>query len=160
MSTLRSLRLTAIALILPVAFACDKVAKEVFTQPTVKFQGVRLSSLSLTGSTLFIQLGVHNPNRFALTSTHTEYKLFVDDTIVVGQGQSNDTLSVAARDSATITLPLDLSWEDLTRAGGGALAAGEVNYRVVGKFTTATPLGAYDIPLDARGRFTPLKPRP
>lgn len=159
MRRLRHRSIAKLALILLVASGCDKVAKEVFQQPTVKFQRVRLSSLSLTGSTLFIELGVHNPNRFPLNSTHTEYKLFVDDTIVVGQGQSNDTLHVGARDSATITLPLDLSWEDLTRAGGGALAAGAVNYRVVGKFTTSTPIGAYDIPVDARGRFAPLKAR-
>lgn len=152
-------RAFAISLILAAGTGCDKMVKEVFTPPTVTFQGVQMGSLSLTGSTLEIQLGVHNPNRFTLSATHTEYKLLVDDTIVVGQGQTNDTLTVGARDSASITLPLDLSWKDLTRAGGGALAAGEVNYRVVGTITAATPLGPHDIPLNAKGRFTPLKPR-
>ncbi len=116
-------------------------------------------SLSLTGGTLSIELGIRNPNRFTLSSTHAEYKLMVDDSIEVGHGATNDTLVVAARDSATVTLPLDLSWKDLTKAGGGALAAGEVNYRIVGKITALTPIGAHDIPLDARGRFAPLKPR-
>lgn len=138
---------------------CDRIAKEVFTPPRVTFQGVRMGSLSLNGSRLFIQLGVHNPNRFTLSATHTEYKLFVDDSIVVGEGQSNDSLSVAPHDSTSIVLPLDVAWADLTRAGGGALAAGEVNYRVVGKITANTPIGAHDIPLDAKGRFNPLKRR-
>ncbi|MBA3645383.1 MAG: LEA type 2 family protein [Gemmatimonadaceae bacterium] len=139
--------------------ACSQIAKEVFTAPVVKFEGVRMGSLSLTGSTLFIQLGVRNPNRFALSATHTEYKLIVDDTIVVGEGQSNDSVTVGARDSTSIVLPLDVSWNEMTRAGGGALAAGEVNYRIVGKITANTPVGAHDIPLDAKGRFAPLKPR-
>ena len=152
-------RAIALSLILAAVAGCDKMVKEVFTPPRVTFQGVRMGTLSLTGSTLYIELGIHNPNRFALSATHTEYKLMVDDTIVVGQGQSNDALSVGARDSTTITLPLDLSWKDLTRAGGGALAAGEVDYRVVGTITATTPLGPHDIPLNAKGRFTPLKPK-
>ena len=152
-------RTIAISLILAVSTGCDKMVKEVFTPPNVAFQGVRMGTLSLTGSTLYIELGINNPNRFTLSATHTDYKLMVDDTIVVGQGQSNDTLTVGPRDSASITLPLDLSWKDLTRAGGGALAAGEVNYRVVGTITAATPLGPHDIPLNAKGRFAPLTPK-
>lgn len=155
--TLRNRRLTAAALILTSALACDKVVKEIFTPPTVTFQGVRMGALSLDGGHLLIQLGVKNPNRFALSANHTEYKLLVDDSIVVGQGQSNDSVSVAPHDSTSIVLPLDVAWGDLTRAGGGALAAGEVNYRVIGKITANTPVGAHDIPLDAKGRFNPLK---
>ncbi len=148
-----------IAASLLVATGCSEIAKEVFTPPAVKFRGVRMVSLSLAGGTLSIELSIHNPNRFTLSSTHAEYKLMVDDSIEVGHGATNDTLVVASRDSATVTLPLDLSWKDLTKAGGGALAAGEVNYRIEGKITALTPIGAHDIPLDARGRFAPLKPR-
>jgi LEA14-like dessication related protein len=140
------------------AAACDKVVKEIFTPPAVTFQAVKMGSLSLNGSRLFIQLGVHNPNRFTLSSSHAEYKLMVNDTIVVGQGQSNDSVSVGPRDSASITLPLDVAWADLTKVGGGALSAGEVNYRVVGTLSANTPIGAHDIPLDAKGRFNLLKP--
>jgi LEA14-like dessication related protein len=155
--TLRNWRLVAAVLIVPSALACDKVVKEVFTPPAVTFQGVRLGALSIDGSRLLIQLGIRNPNRFTLSATHTEYKLFVDDTIVVGQGQSNDSVSVAPHDSTSIVLPLDVAWSDLTQAGGGALTAGEVNYRIVGKITANTPIGAHAIPLDAKGRFNPLK---
>lgn len=157
MKKLRKPRVAAAALILSAAIGCDKVVKEIFTPPKVSFQGVAMGPITLSGTTLDIQLGLANPNRFTLSATHTEYKLLVDDTIVVGQGQSNDTVTVAAHDSTSVTLPLDLSWKEVTRAGGGALAAGEVNYRIVGKITAETPIGAHDIPLDARGRFSPLK---
>jgi len=149
----------ALALALTGGVGCDRVVKEVFTAPTVSFQGVRMGSLTLNGSTLYVELGIHNPNRFTMSATHTDYRLLVDDTIEVGHGQSNDTLIVAPRDSASATLPLDLSWKALTRAGGGALAAGEVNYRITGTITVATPVGPHDIPLNARGRFSPLKPK-
>ena len=152
-------RVLPLALILTAAVACDKVVKEVFTPPTVTFQGVAMGPITLSGTTLDIRLGLANPNRFPLSASHTEYKLLVDDTIVVGQGQSNDSVRVGARDSTSVTLPLDLSWKEVTRAGGGALAAGEVNYRVVGKITALTPIGPHDVPLDARGRFAPLKNR-
>lgn len=145
------------ALILIAAIGCDKMVKDVFTPPRVSFQGVAMGPITLSGTTLNVQLGLANPNRFTLSATHTEYKLLVDDTIVVGQGQSNDTVTVAPHDSTSVTLPLDLSWKEVTRAGGGALAAGEVNYRIVGKITAATPLGPHDIPLDAKGRFSPMR---
>jgi LEA14-like dessication related protein len=158
-SRLSKLRPVALTLILIAAAGCDKMAKEIFTPPKVTFQGVAIGPITLSGTTLNVQLGLANPNRFTLSATHTEYKLLVDDTIVVGQGQSNDTVTVAAHDSTSVTLPLDLSWKEVTRAGGGALAAGEVNYRIVGKITAATPIGSHDIPLDARGRFSPMKHR-
>ena len=157
--TLRNRRLAAAILILTSALACDKIVKEVFTPPAVTFQGVRMGTLTLNGSRLLIQLGVRNPNRFALSATHTEYRLLVDDSIEVGRGQSNDSVNVGARDSTSIVLPLDVSWQELTRAGGGALAAGEVNYRIIGTITANTPIGPHDIPLDAKGRFAPLKPK-
>ena len=150
-------RAIALSIILVAAAACDKVAKEIFTPPKVSFQAVRLGPLTLTGTTLFIELGLANPNRFTLSATHTDYRLMVDDTIEVGHGQSNDTLVVGPRDSASVTLPLDLSWKALTRAGGGALAAGEVNYRIIGTIAAGTPLGRREIPLNATGRFAPLR---
>ena len=149
----------ALSLILIAAGGCDKMGKEIFTPPKVTFQGVAIGPITLSGTTLNVQLGLANPNRYTLSATHTDYKLLVDDTIVVGQGQSNDTVTVGARDSASVTLPLDLSWKEVTRAGGGALAAGEVNYRIIGKITAATPIGPHDVPLDAKGRFSPLKPK-
>lgn len=136
------------------ALGCSSIASRVFAPPVVTFQGVRIGSMSLTGSTLYVQLGLKNPNGYALSSTHADYKLLVDDTIVVGQGQSNDTLSVAAHDSASVSLPIDVSLRELMRAGGGLLGGGTVNYRIVGSIRANTPLGTRDVPLNAKGRYS------
>ena len=141
------------------ALGCSSIASRVFAPPVVTFQGVRIGSMSLTGNTLYVQLGLKNPNGYALSSTHADYKLLVDDTIVVGQGQSNDTLSVGARDSTSVTLPIDVSLRELMRAGGGLLGGGTVNYRIVGNLKANTPLGTRDIPLNAKGRYSMVKPR-
>lgn len=150
----------ALSIILVAAAGCDKVAREIFTAPKVSFRGVRMGPLTLTGTTLFIELGLANPNRFTLSATHADYRLMVDDTIEVGRGQSSDTIAVGPRDSISTTLPLDLSWRALARAGGGALAAGGVNYRIVGNISASTPVGPREIPLNAKGRFAPLKGSP
>jgi LEA14-like dessication related protein len=154
MTGIRPIRFALPALLLAVLAGCNTVGKALFAPPVVTFQGVRLGSMSLNGAQLFVQLGLTNPNRFALSATHADYRLLVDDTIVVGQGQSNDTLSVGAHDSASVTLPIDVSLSELMRAGGGLLGGGTVNYRIVGSLRANTPIGTRDIPLNAKGRYS------
>ena len=141
------------------SLGCNNVGKTLFAPPVVTFKGVPMGSMSLNVAQLFVQLGLQNPNRFALSATHADYRLLVDDTIVVGQGQSNDTLSVGAHDSASVTLPIDLSLTELMRAGSGLLGGGAVNYRIVGSLKANTPIGTRDIPLNAKGRYSAMKPR-
>jgi hypothetical protein len=45
------------------------------------------------------------------------------------------------------------------RAGGGLLGGGTVNYRIVGSLRANTPIGTRDVPLNAKGRYSMVKPR-
>ena len=149
---------TAIAAILLVAAGCKDVASRVFTQPAVTFRDVRVRGVGLQGGTVDVVLRVANPNPYALTATRASYQLLTGDSVEVGRGEATQSVTVAARDSADVTLPLEVSWRGLRDAGRAALEGGAVPYRVIGTITADTPIGAHDFPVDARGRFSALAP--
>ena len=151
-------RLAALALAASAA-GCGRVVDRVFTPPDVAFRGVSLRGLGPAGGSVDVVLRIHNPNAYALTATRVSYRLLVADSVEVGRGTSSDTLRVAARDSAAVHLPLDVSWRGLRAAGRQAARGGAVDYRIVGEVVAATPLGGHTFPLDARGRAAAMTAR-
>lgn len=152
MSRLPAARLlVALASVLLTA-SCRKAAERIFRPPEAELRGVRLAKVGGRGGALEITLAIRNPNGYRLTAVGASYRLLVSDSIEVGHGASTDTVSVAARDSVRVRLPVDVDWAGLQRALRGAAEDGQVSYRIVGDIRTQTPLGEYDVPLHARGR--------
>ena len=150
----------ALALTLAAGSAgCRAVVERVFTPPTVALRNVALTGLGLGGATLGVTLSVANPNPYPLAAARATYRLLVGaDSVEVARGAATEPLEVAARDSTLITVPLDVSWTALGRAGRGAARGGAVDYRVVGEVVASTPLGERAFPVDTRGRFAALQP--
>ncbi|HEU4564105.1 MAG TPA: LEA type 2 family protein [Gemmatimonadaceae bacterium] len=139
--------------------ACREAVERVFTPPRVTFAGVALRTMGLAGGSVDVFLRIHNPNPYALTATRASYRLLVADSVEVGHGTSLDTVRVGARDSATVRLPLDVSWRGLQAAGRSAVRGGAVDYRILGEIVAQTPIGAHTFPLDSRGRAAAPAPR-
>jgi LEA14-like dessication related protein len=103
-----------------------------------------------------VRVLVHNPNPYPLRAERATYTLLTADSTEVGRGEATDSLAVPARDSAEVRLPVAVTWDALARAGVSALATGAatgaVEYRVLGTVRVQTPVGAFPVPLDARGR--------
>jgi LEA14-like dessication related protein len=131
---------------------CREAAERIFRPPEAELRGVRLGKLGGRGGSLEITLAIRNPNGYRLTATGASYRLLVSDSIEVGHGASTDTVSLGARDSVKVRLPVEVDWAGLQRALRGAAEDGQLSYRIVGDIRTETPLGAYDVPLNARGR--------
>ena len=145
------------AAVVLLAGGCRAAAERVFTPPAVALRGVELTGIGATGAALTVTLALANPNPYPLAATRASYRLLAGDSTEVGQGSAAAPLRVAARDSATVQLPLVVSWAALGRAGRGALRAGAVDYRVIGEVVADTPVGDRSVPIDARGRFAPLR---
>jgi LEA14-like dessication related protein len=125
----------------------------------VAFRGAAVRSVGPGGGVVEVRLLVRNPNPYALRAERATYRLLAADSTEVGRGEATDSLSVPARDSAEVRLPVSVTWDALARAAAGALAAGtgQVEYRVLGEVRAATPVGSFPVPIDARGRAT-LRP--
>ena len=148
------LALAAAAAALP---ACRAAVDRAFQRPTLAFDSAVLRGLTPDGGTVDVIARIHNPNPYPLRAARVRYHLLTADSAEVGAGEATDSLTVAARDSATLVLPVRVTLPGLVRAGvgvvGGAATTGAVEYRVVGDVVLAhTPVGDVTVPLNVRGR--------
>lgn len=148
---LRAARALTLAATLIALAGCGEIARRAFAPPRATFRGVALRQFGLTGGRIDVLLRLENPNSYALTTTGAQYRLLVHDSIAVGQGSMSDTVRLAAHDSATVHLPLDVDWASLRAAGIDVLRSGTARYRILGDVNVDTPVGNYAVPLDARG---------
>jgi len=139
-----------------VAGACASLGRGSFEDPVVTFKDARITGLGVTGGSLEIVLDVYNPNRFRLEGTRLTYKVLVDST-EFGDGDYTTRFGVDERTTNEVRLPLTFTYRGVGAAGRALTQTGTVEYRVVGDFTVATPLGSFTRPYDQKGRFSTLQ---
>ena len=119
-----------------------------FERPEIRIDGLRLGGLSLRGATVFAQLHVVNPNRFGLETSSLTYDLQVGgplddgrkDWSTLATGTFAETVRVAARDSATVEIPIDLSYAEMGGALRSIMDSGTFDYRVSGTVEVRDPI--------------------
>lgn len=142
-----------LAAVVAVAAGCASLGLGSFKEPLVHFNDAKIRGLGLNGGSVDIVLSVYNPNRFDLNATRLTYRLMVEDK-ELGTGALNNAFRVGNNDSTYVTIPVDFTYAGLGAAGRQLLTQGVINYRVMGDFTVATPLGNFTRPYDQRGRFS------
>lgn len=125
----------------------------VFERPELQFRGIQINSIGFDGASVEILVDVYNPNAYRLGVERLSYDLAVEN-VHWGVGSTVTPLAVEGRNSATLRLPLEVSWSRLGDAGREALRSGSVNYGVSGEMTLATSLGAFNVPYTKSGRFS------
>jgi len=133
---------------------CSRFAG-VFEKPELQFRGIQVNSVGLDGASLEILVDVYNPNSYRLGVERFSYDLAIED-VHWGLGSTSYPIAVEGRNSATVRLPLDVSWSRLGAAGREALRTGTVNYGVSGEMTVGTSLGDVSVPFTKAGRFSIL----
>ena len=123
------------------------------------FRGVALESISPFGGRVRVNLLVHNPNPYSLSTSAMTYELFVRDTVALARGSDTLHRTVGGHDSLIVALPLDVSLRGLALAASSVVGYGMVPYRLVGDITADTPIGSRRIPFDQKGDFAPVKIR-
>src|SRR4029079_8485689 len=132
---------------------CASLGMGSFKEPLVHFNDAKIRGLGLSGGSVEVVLSIYNPNGFDLNATRLTYRLLVEDK-ELGTGALNNAFRVGNNDSTYVTIPVDFTYAGLGAAGRQLLNQGSINYRVIGDFTVATPLGNFTRPYDQRGRFS------
>lgn len=127
----------------------------VFERPELRFRGIRVNSIGFDGASLEILVDVYNPNSYRLGLARLSYDLAIED-VHWGLGSMTAPIGVDGRGTATLRLPLEVSWSRLGDVGRQALRTGSVNYGVSGEMTVATSLGDVNVPYSKSGRFSVL----
>lgn len=138
-----------------------------FRQPEVTLDGVQLGGLGLRGGTLLVNLRVVNPNRFALNAQQLRYDLFLGDSEEAGDttwidfasGTYTEPFSVAARDTATVQIPVEFTYSGLGGAASSILRSGSFDYRASGTVDVQTPLGTRTVPFRKKGTVAMMAAR-
>ena len=125
----------------------------VFEKPELQFRGIQVNSIGFDGASVEILVDVYNPNAYRLGVERLSYDLAVEN-VHWGVGSTASPMAVEGRNSATLRLPLDVSWSRLGDVGREALRTGSVNYGISGEMTLATSLGAVNLPYNKSGRFS------
>ena len=145
--------IAVIALLLAGA-RCSNLAG-IFEKPDLQFRGLRVNSIGYDGASLDILVDVYNPNSYRLPLQRFSYDLAIEN-VHWGLGSTDSPLAVEARNSATVRLPLQVSWSRLGDVGRQALQTGSVNYGVSGEIVVGTGLGPVRVPYSKSGRFSIL----
>ena len=119
--------------------------------PDVRLNRVVVRGVGLTGGTLDLIVGVHNPNKFDLRGTALRVGFDVEGTHV-GDVSYADDFAVQRGDTTTLTLPLRFEWAGVSSAVRAALGYGEIPYTMKGELRLQTPFGAAAVPFTREGR--------
>jgi LEA14-like dessication related protein len=129
-------------------------------RPEVQLVGVRLGSLGLQGGLLYVQVGVQNPNGFALRANGFTYRIELREPGQEGEAWSNlaegvfrQEVQVAAHDSTVVEIPVEFRYSGLGTAVRSILDTGTFNYRISGKVDVEKPIRT-DIPYRHTGTAT------
>jgi LEA14-like dessication related protein len=152
-------RFTAAVLCVLVLSACGSRAVK---QPEITLESVQVGGLGLRGGTLLVDVVVHNPNRFALNANQLKYALAInqagptaeDGWIDFASGVYDQSLTVGARQTERVRIPVEFSYSGLGGAASTVLRSGTFTYRATGEVDVRTPLGTYVVPFQRRGTVT------
>lgn len=142
----------AALVVLLIAAACMPRLRE----PDVRLVGVRLGGLGLRGGVVHVELGVNNPNTFALEAEGLSYDLELrdpeadDEWIDLAEGTFEQDFGVGAEDSARVEIPIEFRYGGVGDVIRSLLSTGTVSYRVRGMITLDEPFRT-DVPYRKTG---------
>ncbi len=137
---------------------CSTLGRQVFKQPAVQLQDVRLSGLGVTGGNLDVVLRVYNPNGYRLDATRMHYQVKVDSIPVAG-GEISDRNQFPGGDTTIVHIPVQFTYAGLGAAGRQLTQTGAVKYIVLGDLTVDTPIGSHTFPFTTSGTFSTINAR-
>lgn len=126
-----------------------KSMEHFFQKPTVSFDKMSISGMSLFDADLLFTFTVNNPNPIGGTIRKGQYRLSIEDNLVT-EGVLNKGVSLKAGGSRSIDLPVHINLMDLFRSANALAAKTEVPYSLNGSFNVM----GFDIPYENKGRIS------
>lgn len=126
-----------------------------------EFQNLRLESIGLNETTVYMELLYNNPNRIGFRVSHTEADVYVDD-VYLGRAFSDTLIKVARKSDFIIPLRIKTDMKNVFKNAWSALSSREVTVRASGVITAGVG-GLYKtIPLAYEGKHEVglLEPKP
>jgi LEA14-like dessication related protein len=124
---------------------------DMLKDPEIRLDRVVVRGIGLTGGTLDLVVGVHNPNSFDLRGTELRVGFDVEDAHV-GDIEYRNDFEVQRGDTTMLTLPVRFEWAGVGSAVRAALGYGDIPYTMKGEVSLQTPFGRRSVPFTREGR--------
>jgi len=152
---MRTNGLVLLSFCLPVYLSsCATVSEWTHLQaPQVEVAGIRLSSIGLSSGTFEVTLRVDNPNRVDLHGTALT-------ATIDAKGSRFATIDLSRAfdlpkgSAVPIVIPVTIQWSGANSAVRELIGSGAVPYRMGGRVTVDTPIGAKGLDFSASGTVT------
>jgi LEA14-like dessication related protein len=128
-------------------------------KPTAEVTSARLAALGFDAADLVVDVRIDNPNPVGVELAGFDYALeLAGERLLSGDRRSR--LDIPADGSGTLSVPLNVVFEDAYRAIGSLAGRDAVDYAVrLGLRVDLPGLGTRTLPVEAQGRF-PIPRRP
>ncbi|MEL0636893.1 LEA type 2 family protein [Marinomonas sp. TI.3.20] len=129
-------------------------------KPTASVTGVSIGSLSTDSVTLLLDVDVKNPNVFPLKTAGFDLGLLVNGNNIAKVNQPDSSLSLPAKGSNSVRLPVTLTFDQLLKSVSGLKGQKQLDYAVEGDVAINLPvLGDLKMPVEFAGQLPiPQKP--
>ncbi|MBD5770094.1 NDR1/HIN1-like protein [Marinomonas colpomeniae] len=122
------------------------------SKPNASVTSVSIGDISMETVTLLVGIEVYNPNSFALKAAGFDLDLLIDNSTVASIGQPDASLTLPAKGSNRVQLPVTLTFDEILSSMRGLGDKTEVDYGVQGKVAVNLPvLGSIDMPVEYSG---------
>jgi LEA14-like dessication related protein len=129
-------------------------------KPKASISGVSIGSLSTDSVTLLLDVDVTNPNVFPLKTAGFDLGLLVNGNNIAKVNQPDSSLSLPAKGSNSVRLPVTLTFDQLLKSVSGLKGQKQLDYAVEGDVAVNLPvLGDLKMPVEFAGQLPiPQKP--
>lgn len=128
------------------------VLRATVQEPTLTFQSVALTDVSLTGLTLDTAWRLDNPNAVAISLASIEYALSVENAPVIS-GSPAQGLQIPAQGSTVLHFPATVTFQSVGILVQTFASKDTATYKVGGAIGVQTPIGVLKLPLEKQGTF-------
>ena len=124
--------------------------------PQVEVAGIKLTAIGLSSGTFDVTLRVNNPNRVDLHGTALTATIDTKDTRFATIDLSR-AFDLPKGSAVPVVVPVTVQWSGAGSAVRQLIGAGAVPYRLGGRVTVDTPIGARGLDFSASGTVSVLR---
>ncbi|MDL2229678.1 LEA type 2 family protein [Treponema sp. OttesenSCG-928-L16] len=110
-------------------FSGCQTVETVLKEPRLSVHSVTMESVSFDGMGLLCKVQVENPNAFAIPFPEIGWDFFINDNAFL-EGVLKEGGSIKARETTTVNIPLQFTYEGLFNTFSSLIGAGELAYAI------------------------------
>jgi len=124
--------------------------------PQVEVAGIKLASIGLTSGTFDVTLRVNNPNSIDLNGTHLVATIDAKDQRFADIDLTQ-AFTLPKGMAVPVVVPVTIQWSGASGAVRQLIGAGAVPYKIGGRVTVDTPIGARGMDFSTSGTVSVVR---